>query len=542
MGMSASQARYLGLIARQNDLEYQGQQINQERTVLSQQVTDLYNTLQNMNVPTPPSTSDFTKVVYSGIDGANKFTLGNIIPTGDTYSVDFNYQKIGHYLAEAGSVTITPVYDKIGLLSLGKGEAADGAFPVTTIIPERAAETYSGAKNIGDDNKSTVNDNEWIMHNVGKDYSGASKCYALKDGQFIEINEDNKAEYSNQDKYILTQAKNKKVTNEDGSESTVPDGYDVTKDYYFPQSNGGKPVAGKTVTQPEVKGITRSSIINSGLYVMTEGGKPEKISNKNFDNYFTGNDTEGYHAISTVTILKPDSSPNAAQYDNPDAKTGAYYAAGNVVMTLQQAKDLEYIGEDSYNNYIESIKDTFPDLKESEINEAVMVYFEKGTNGGQQVPHFVLTESLNGMTDVTNSKQAVCYDYTANGTYNQAQTVEGCKLTFDTSGRITKIEVPNYDKDNTLKGYKTLNLEAATETDENAYKDAYNKYEYSKYLYDKEQQEINAKTEVIQQEDKKLELKLQRLDNERTQITTEIEAVEKVINDNIESSYKTFSG
>ena len=54
--------------------------------------------------------------------------------------------------------------------------------------------------------------------------------------------------------------------------------------------------------------------------------------------------------------------------------------------------------------------------------------------------------------------------------------------------------------------------------------------------------EINAKTEVIQQEDKNLELKLQRLDNERTQITTEIEAVEKVINVNIEASYKTFSG
>ena len=31
-------------------------------------------------------------------------------------------------------------------------------------------------------------------------------------------------------------------------------------------------------------------------------------------------------------------------------------------------------------------------------------------------------------------------------------------------------------------------------------------------------------------------------DNERTQITTEIEAVQKVIGDNIEASYKTFSG
>ena len=45
MGMAASQARLLTLQARQSDLEYQGQQINQERSVLSQQVTALYNSL-----------------------------------------------------------------------------------------------------------------------------------------------------------------------------------------------------------------------------------------------------------------------------------------------------------------------------------------------------------------------------------------------------------------------------------------------------------------------------------------------------------------
>ena len=68
------------------------------------------------------------------------------------------------------------------------------------------------------------------------------------------------------------------------------------------------------------------------------------------------------------------------------------------------------------------------------------------------------------------------------------------------------------------------------------------KYEHKKYLYDQDQLAINAQMSIIQAEDKKLELKLTRLDNERTQITTEIEALKKVIGDNIESSYKTFSG
>ena len=60
--------------------------------------------------------------------------------------------------------------------------------------------------------------------------------------------------------------------------------------------------------------------------------------------------------------------------------------------------------------------------------------------------------------------------------------------------------------------------------------------------HDKKQQEINAKTSIVQQQDKNLELKLTRLDNERNAVNTEIEAVKKVVSDNIEKSYKTFSG
>ena len=41
---------------------------------------------------------------------------------------------------------------------------------------------------------------------------------------------------------------------------------------------------------------------------------------------------------------------------------------------------------------------------------------------------------------------------------------------------------------------------------------------------------------------KNLELKLTRLDNERNALKTERDAVKKVVDDNIEKSYKTFSG
>ena len=87
-----------------------------------------------------------------------------------------------------------------------------------------------------------------------------------------------------------------------------------------------------------------------------------------------------------------------------------------------------------------------------------------------------------------------------------------------------------------------IDVTAETVTDQDAYEEAFNDYEYEKNVYDKKQQEINAKTSIVQQQDKNLELKLTRLDNERNAVNTEMEAVKKVVSDNIEKSYKTFSG
>ena len=65
MGMSASQARFLSLTARKTNVEYEGQQINQQRTTLSNESSSYYSRLTNMDVPTPPSSSDYTKISYT---------------------------------------------------------------------------------------------------------------------------------------------------------------------------------------------------------------------------------------------------------------------------------------------------------------------------------------------------------------------------------------------------------------------------------------------------------------------------------------------
>ncbi len=64
MGLAASQARFLGLTARKSNVEFQGQQINQARTALSNEVNGLYEKYNDLKVPVPPSINEYVKTVY----------------------------------------------------------------------------------------------------------------------------------------------------------------------------------------------------------------------------------------------------------------------------------------------------------------------------------------------------------------------------------------------------------------------------------------------------------------------------------------------
>ena len=90
MGMAASQARFLGLTARKTNTEYEGQQINQQRTVLSNQSANYYNQLLGMTVPVPPSVADFTKTVYTFSDGSLDNSITSMVAQKDgTYIVSY---------------------------------------------------------------------------------------------------------------------------------------------------------------------------------------------------------------------------------------------------------------------------------------------------------------------------------------------------------------------------------------------------------------------------------------------------------------------
>ena len=436
MGMAASQARLLTLQARQSDLEYQGQQINQERSVLSQQVTALYNSLLTMTVPTPPSTNDYTTVQYAGTIGATSYTF-------DASSV-----KPCTYKAGEGTQT----------------------YYVTV---EQSAYGDSLDKN---PNISTV------------------------DG--------------NSNGYVWVHKESSFKQNPDGSDTTEKKVFsenEIASLYVVTSETAGEDGGAGTISYEKASILEHFTAVDGG-FVAKDGVQLMKLTN-------------GY----------------GTKYKSEKAATAS--VDGYTIYDKDAFASIHNISEDLMNSYTAAVANsglTKPNGDPYDISEFYMYFNDKGE------ACFVLKSDADDSND-----NAVTYKYLANGDYVKRTTYDNCKLQFDpTSGRITSVSIPNYKTvtnddgttEDVIASYTTMEVAATTISDDAAYEDAYNQYEYAKYMYDKKQQEVNAQTEIIQQMDRNLQLKLQRLDNEREQITNEIEALDKVISENIQGSYKTFSG
>lgn len=329
MGMAASQARYLGLTARKTNVEYEGQQINQQRTALANQSANFFNELNSLTVPTPPSTSDYTKVGYTYNDGTNKQTISSIDPLTTT-DPNYNYNVTHYYTASV----------------------------------------YQGIENT--------------------------------------------------------------VTN--------------------PQVHGTK-VAGTPPT------YTFTSIGNSPLSAY--------------------NPSDSTQANALAQIKK--SLPSAKISSAADADIYTYQSAGATYFACKA--------------------------------DLITSYDSKGG-------------AIDNQTDL--------HSYNAANLDQKQYTTEKASVQIDgNTGRYTSIKLASSSA--------TYDLTSNSVTDENAYNDAMNQYTYNNMQYEKQVQDINAKTEVIQQEDRTLELRLRQLDTEQQALSTEMDAVKKVIDKNIESTFKTFS-
>ncbi len=479
MGMAASQARLLSLQARQSNLEYQGQQINQERSILSQQCTALYNSLLSMTVPTPPATTDFQTVKYTGEMGATKYSFdaNSIKPNGgDTYTVTMQEQKHGDSLQKNAQIALVDTNSAGGFKGIELNTGATQT-TTTTISTGKMLPDSNGTKYLVPLSEATIE-----AGTVGTYYKASGNGYIMYTGP------------ADAECYRLG-AKTENAIQV--SEETI----EV-----------------KDVTNDGVGFIQRSEL--TGIFILENGEvRPATI------NDFTQD-------VDMPNVLK---FKSGVKYIQQSSDGKSYQLKGDVAGVTVGNKGVHKLTEEEKQKYGDAISNC--GLKDKDGNaygpDDFMMYYDD-KNGAV----FVLESDV-----FDGNNNAITYNYVPNGEFSKNQTYDEAKLVFDpTNGRITEIAIPNYDEEGNVTSWTSISVKAETVVDEAAYNDAYAKYEYDTYIYDQKNKEINAKTEMIQQEDKNLELKLQRLDNERTQITTEIEAVEKVINDNIEGSYKTFSG
>ena len=346
MGMSASQARFLGLTARKNNVEYEGQQVNQQRTVLGNETANYYNDLLGMSVPVPPSPNDYTKTIYTFEDGALTNTITSMIAQ------------------------------------------QNGKFKIS------------------------------YMMNWTDDFAAVSAGTSL-----------------------------------------------VTKNY----TGTGTPAATDYMV-----GARRFRELGADLI----------------------EDDEYYKTIK----------------DSPDK--------------VQQLKDEET------NQY------AYKDILDKQYGSATwLVRYVKNTTSNEWEPIFVKKEVLDAAIYDENKTSLTYIPMYTIGSAKKIEEIKQVEARFeqDATGRIINVTL-NPDSEDRV----TYAVTTSTVTDQAKYDDAMNQYEYDKALYDKAIQETNAKIEIIQVEDKNLELRLKQLDTEQEAIQTEMDAVQKVIEKNTESSFKTF--
>lgn len=126
-------------------------------------------------------------------------------------------------------------------------------------------------------------------------------------------------------------------------------------------------------------------------------------------------------------------------------------------------------------------------------------------------------------------------------TTTRTTDVNVSNFTFNSTGRLASIQVSEDYNNLGISKDEPISLDFTKVKDDEAYEAAMNDYKYKQAQYEKIYADLNAQTEIIQRQDKNLELQLKSLDTEQNAIQTEMEAVKKVIDKNVESTFKTFN-
>ena len=402
MGMAASQARFLGLTARKSNVEYQGQQINQQRTALATESSNLFHQMMTLNVPTPPVTTDYYKTTYTLDDTAQG--------SHSDYTIE-NLTKINN-----GTNRYTVKLNTTETSTIG----GQNTLPFTRVT------------------RTSKNNDEYYAYTTT--INGV---------------------------YVNYDSKNRSALTDDTNENS------------------------KKVL----------SIVKGNIYLI----------DKNTEDRLTGDETvkTGYNAV--IEKLKAD-------------------GVGYEIPTTDDGKDKGENGEYLYFYQDLSGKNCY--LTSSQLKRITEEAFLSDNERSYEV---------SGSGDVRDISGTV-YTTLYYPTTKKTDITREVNATIDStsSGRYSSITIDDNKKYPSELAGKSFSITTASTPDENAYKDAYSDYEFEKNLYEQRIAEINAKTEIIQSEDKQLELRLQQLDTEQESIKTEMDSVQKVIEDNVQKTFDAF--
>ncbi len=509
MGMAASQARYLALTARKTNTEWEGQQINQARTALANQSANLFNRLLGLEVPTPPNKTDYTELQYSYEDGTEE---GSVIEHWEqlgNQAGDYNYIVKHYYMANVLTGSQKELRDP--QVQLGDVLNEMHFDPATTTITRNV----DASGNVSLDVKYKVAGAE-----QSRNYDKLSKAQADSDPQLKTAISD------------FATAKGLAIQDGYPLNDNVYGWFDSSSNtwHFFMATDYNK----VTQSQVDAEEALKKALEEKG-YLDKDG---QLISNvyyyKSGDKYYFTVESD---TTTDNTIAKAvDNNDYSMAYNSP-----AY--VGN-----SRLKELNELIQNDSIDQVAELAQILRDCPNSAINQ----YISFNAAGDlEYTGNGIYTFELNGKTYYTTKSDLLSsynsstragntIDTQSNLNYYNAAVIskkieESNKalMETDSKGRFTSVR---FDNDSV-----TYRLNVEQVTNETAYNDAHNQYLYQKAQYEKTIADINAKTSIIQKEDRTLELRLKQLDTEQNALATEMDAVKKVIKDNVEKTFKTFS-
>lgn len=626
MGMSASQARFLSLTARKTNVEYEGQQINQQRTTLSNESSNYYSQLTSMAVPIPPSTQDFTKITYSFTDGSAKNTITSLVATKKTaasglYMLNYVQEIPSHNMVVNGTSIVTKTNEKYNIGTVELQEAGNNDYSIEKFtkagIPyqvvvamsekERQEKLAVEQQYVAMASEKYATD-DWLVRYQRNSSTGSYEAvlYSLKELQNTDYNARTGASLSGIRQYIFGETtESREIRNAQAKLTQDATGRYQTITIYDNNEIQAQTFQRDTRTADEINaaGIWISkepkledyvfeetdpilynifSDAAAGCYHGAENGLlgcyqhviahmldltlnengnilssayPKRykssISNGEYDTSITYDNVynstirvvnktpgmlpisdairDGYQPVGKGGKCTIMATPHTDTSTEADKLMSAYY--------LRQGNptDEQILLSNYYIDANGEIKNKTLEQKCVDTFKAISLFSASGNAydaDGKPTAYYyeVFLPVLNSMNEDMQS-----FTLNDNDGYNRAWTEWK-------ASEPEKSEPVYQDYDEyTIGNGTTYTLTTTTETDDAAYNDAMNKYYYDKAQYDQQVQNVNSKINIIQTQDKNLELKLKQLDTEQNAIQTEMDAVKKVISKNVESSFKTFN-